>query len=150
MKYRTWLFACLIATAAALSACESREAAEAEPAQAPPAEAEAEQAAQAADEAPADPEEGVAKEVVLVEVAAEGTEFDPAVEPAQIPEGAWYCDMGTVHYARGEKGDGKCAVCGMMLKQKTAGAEAVEGDHDHGEHMDGQMPEGDSAEPAAE
>ena len=32
--------------------------------------------------------------------------------------------MGTVEYARLDKGDGKCPVCGMMLKQKPGGAEA--------------------------
>lgn len=50
-----------------------------------------------------------------VEVPAEGKKFDPAVTKEQVPDGAWICDMGTVHYARGEKGDGKCPVCGMML-----------------------------------
>ena len=54
-----------------------------------------------------------------VEVGPEGTEFDPPVEVVQIPEGAWYCDMGTVHYARMAEGDGKCAICGMNLVQKT-------------------------------
>ena len=62
----------------------------------------------------------VPAEPVMVEVAAEGTAFDPPVEVAQLPDGAWYCDMGTVHYARMDQGDGKCAECGMDLVQKVA------------------------------
>ena len=54
----------------------------------------------------------------MVAVTPEGARLDPAVKPEQIPAGAWYCDMGTVHYARGEKGDGKCPLCKMDLKQK--------------------------------
>jgi len=53
-----------------------------------------------------------------VEVTAQGTRFDPPVQISQIPDGAWFCDMGTVHYARTEKGDGRCAVCGMRLSQR--------------------------------
>ncbi len=64
---------------------------------------------------------------VTVDVAAEGTEFDPPVEVVQIPAGAWYCDMGTVHYARMDEGDGACAICGMALVQKSAEPMAAEG-----------------------
>ena len=73
-----------------------------------------------------------------VAVAKDGSTFEPPVEKSKIPEGAWYCDMGTVHYARMDKGDGKCPECGMMLKH-MAGAPA-EGDeaHHHGEHHDGE------------
>lgn len=54
-----------------------------------------------------------------VQVAREGTKFDPATKPEQIPDGAWMCEMGgTVHYAAMEQGDGKCPTCGMALKQK--------------------------------
>ena len=52
-----------------------------------------------------------------VEVSKSGTEFEPPVKVEQIPKQAWYCDMGTVHYARHEKGDGKCTVCEMDLTQ---------------------------------
>ena len=52
-----------------------------------------------------------------VEVTSSGSQFDPPVDKKQLPNGAWYCDMGLVHYARTEKGDGKCALCGMELKQ---------------------------------
>lgn len=53
-----------------------------------------------------------------VEVAAAGTEFDPAVPLASIPDGSWACVMDDkVHYAAGEKGEGKCTVCGMKLVQ---------------------------------
>lgn len=51
----------------------------------------------------------------LVEVAAEGSRFDPAVEKAQVPAGNWICDMGTVHYAQPEVGDGTCPICNMQL-----------------------------------
>jgi hypothetical protein len=53
--------------------------------------------------------------------------------------------MGTVHYARMEKGDGTCPVCHMKLTQKTgestggAHHEHGEGEHHHGEgehHME--------------
>ena len=53
-----------------------------------------------------------------VEVPAEGRTFDPPVAIAQIPPGAWYCDMGTAHYARQNQGDGVCPVCSMALKKK--------------------------------
>ncbi len=53
-----------------------------------------------------------------MEVPAEGKEFDPPVEVAQLPEGAYYCDMGTVHYARMEEGDNTCALCHMKLTKK--------------------------------
>lgn len=51
----------------------------------------------------------------MVEVSAEGTRFDPAVEKSMVPTGTWICDMGTVHYASTEHGDGRCPVCGMRL-----------------------------------
>lgn len=54
-----------------------------------------------------------------IEVTAEGGKIDPPVSKDKIPAGAYYCDMGTVHYARMDKGDGKCPECGMMLKQMT-------------------------------
>ncbi len=56
--------------------------------------------------------------VAMVEVPAEGKEYDPPVEKARVPGGAWICDMGTVHWASTEKPeDGKCPVCGMQLKK---------------------------------
>ena len=60
-------------------------------------------------------------ELPIVEVAAEGTEFDPAVEVVQLPDGVWYCDMGTVHYATLQPGE--CPLCGMDLVQKHAAGE---------------------------
>lgn len=75
-----------------------------------------------------------------IEVSAKGTTFDPPIEVEQVPEGAYYCDMGTVHYARTEKGDGTCALCGMALKHKvksSASGKAIHeehGDHVHDEH----------------
>jgi hypothetical protein len=67
-------------------------------------------------------EAGAADEVPAssrVEVSREGTTFDPPVEIGQLPGGVWYCDMGTVHYARRDLGDGKCAVCNMTLQYKN-------------------------------
>lgn len=62
-----------------------------------------------------------------VKVEREGTKFDPPVKPSDIPDGAWMCDMGTVHFASLEKGSGKCPICGMALKNKAAGH--AKGDH---------------------
>lgn len=59
----------------------------------------------------------------MVVLSKEGTELDPAVPKARISDGAWICDMGTVHYGRTEKGDGVCTLCGMPLTQKGAPAE---------------------------
>jgi hypothetical protein len=58
--------------------------------------------------------------VETVEVPAGGVEFDPAMPKEKIPDRAWYCDMGTVHYAAMEKQDGMCPVCGMELAHKGA------------------------------
>lgn len=84
-----------------------------------PAEAPA-----AAPEAPAAPEASAKPAVVvpptsgLVSITAAGVELDPPAEKDQIPDGAWYCDMGTVHYAATEKHDGKCPLCKMDLVHK--------------------------------
>jgi rubrerythrin len=63
------------------------------------------------------------EKVAMVDVPAEGKEFDPAVEKSRIPDGTWICDMGTVHWAAQEKPeDGKCPICGMQLtKHEHAG-----------------------------
>lgn len=56
-----------------------------------------------------------------VDVAQDGTEFDPSVAVAQLPDGVWTCDMaGLSHYASHDKKDGKCPICHMDLVQKTA------------------------------
>lgn len=52
-------------------------------------------------------------------VTAAGTAFDPAVEKSQVPEGSWICDMGTVHYAQTEQGNGTCPRCNMRLVEHT-------------------------------
>ncbi len=57
-----------------------------------------------------------------VSLTAEGQELNPPVQPEAIPEEGWYCDMGTVHYARSAEGDGTCPLCKMKLKQKVAAA----------------------------
>lgn len=53
-----------------------------------------------------------------VQVAPEGTRFDPPVRVSQIPPGSWYCDLGTVHYARTARGDAICPVCGLPLSRR--------------------------------
>ena len=53
-----------------------------------------------------------------VEVPADGKKFTPPVRVEQLPAGAWYCDMGTVHWAQMNEGDHKCPFCKMDLKQK--------------------------------
>jgi hypothetical protein len=65
-------------------------------------------------DAPAPPAAPVAR----IAVTPQGQEIKPPAPKEAIPPGAWYCDMGTVHYARGEKGDGKCPLCHMPLTQK--------------------------------
>jgi hypothetical protein len=96
-----------------------------------------------------DKEEGAekqeAKELEQVEVAKAGQKFDPAIQAEQLPAGAWYCDMGTVHWAAMEKPEGgKCPECNMALKQHDPGKlaeqkeKAVEAKEDHGhEHGEG-------------
>jgi len=70
----------------------------------------------------------------MVEVTAEGVELEPPVQVEQIPDGAWYCPMETVHYARMEQGDGVCPICSMDLVQKVAAAAPVE------EPVEGEAP----------
>lgn len=54
-----------------------------------------------------------------VEVPDDGKKFEPSVAASKMPKGAWHCNMdGKVHYAAMKKGDGKCPVCNMKLKQK--------------------------------
>jgi len=53
-----------------------------------------------------------------VQIPVDGKKFDPPVRPEQLPSGAWYCDMGTVHWAQMKEGDKTCPVCKMNLVQK--------------------------------
>ncbi len=80
-------------------------------------------------EQPAPSEEAVVVQAgTLVEVPLEGMPFEPAIEKSQLPDGVYYCDMGTVHYARGEQGDNKCPLCNMMLTHKKPAQEGVAAD----------------------
>ena len=55
-----------------------------------------------------------------VVVPLSGERFSPPLPNADsLPSGVWYCDMGTVHWAQGEKGTGTCPICGMDLVQKS-------------------------------
>jgi hypothetical protein len=65
---------------------------------------------------------GQGQDLPQVEVSEEGTTFDPPVQIDQLPDGVWFCDMGTVHYARKGKGDGRCPRCGMALSQRGEAA----------------------------
>ena len=70
-----------------------------------------------------------------VEVEEQGTEFDPPIDPSRLPDGVWFCDMGTTHYAQHEAGE--CPVCGMFLSEKSEeSSDDAEHDHDHsgGDH----------------
>jgi hypothetical protein len=67
------------------------------------------------------------EKLALVEVSEAGSKFDPAVQAEQIPADAWYCDMGSVHWAGMQKpDDGKCPRCGMKLKQSDPDALAAQ------------------------
>ena len=61
-----------------------------------------------------------------VELVPEGTKFEPALTLDQVPEGGWFCDMGTAHYAASEPGSGACPVCGMKLVQQAAAARGAD------------------------
>lgn len=75
-------------------------------------------------------------ELPMVEVAAEGSEFDPPIEVAQLPDGVWYCDMGTVHYASLQPGE--CPLCGMDLVQKAPEGETPADDDAGADDAGGQ------------
>lgn len=74
------------------------------------------------------------EELAMVEVSDDGDEFDPPVQPEQIPAGAYYCDMGTVEYAAMKEGDGSCPICGMKLKHKAGGEATAEAEEGHEGH----------------
>jgi hypothetical protein len=82
--------------------------------------------------------EAVAQGPAMVDVSAEGTQFDPPVTPEQIPPGAWYCPMDTVHYASLQQGDGSCPVCGMTLLQRGAGEGHMMPGHEMPAHGTGE------------
>lgn len=131
-KYAHVLIA-LLALSLSLVACDKEEQAEPEAAD---QEAQVEQAEpEAAEAEAADQDQAEDEELEMVEVSDEGVEFDPAVEKEQIPEGAWYCDMGTVHWAQMEEGDATCELCSMKLKQKGAhDAHADQDGHEGHDH----------------
>ena len=56
----------------------------------------------------------------MVKVPKAGKKYAPPIKPAQLMAGDWYCEMGgTVHWAQGEKKDGKCPLCKMKLHLKN-------------------------------
>lgn len=121
-KLFTLLVIAVFATAAL--GCEKKEDSASDKSETTESAADDEEAtaekAEAPDDDPADEEEeaGEGEELAMVEVSAEGKEFDPAVEKSRIPDNTWICDMGTVHWAAKEKPeDGKCPVCGMKVTE---------------------------------
>ena len=105
-------------------------------AEAPAANAEAEKAPE--EEEPAADAKPAEAPAAKIEISAAGQKLDPPVKPEQLPAGAWYCDMGTAHWAAMDKpDDGKCPECNMALKQMAAapaGEKADGHDHAHGDH----------------
>ena len=91
---------------------------------------------------PATPAAGGTQLAASVQVPRDGKQFDPPVAKTRMPEGAYFCDMGDVHYARMTPGDGDCPVCGMKLSHNTpaepAPDEKVMGEGDAHEHADGE------------
>jgi len=61
-----------------------------------------------------------------VSLTSDGKVFAPPIKRSALPDDAWYCDMGTVHYASTEKKDGICPVCAMALVQNDAAVAAFE------------------------
>lgn len=57
-----------------------------------------------------------------VSLTAAGVQLDPPADKDQIPEGAWFCDMGTVHFASTDINDGKCPLCSMDLVHQASAA----------------------------
>mgnify|MGYP006292964593 CR=1 FL=1 len=154
MKARMLMIVCLVLSVAVVG-CEKKSSGDAkkdeakaeEPAEKTEEKAEEEEGSAEAEEDEAAEEDAPAEKV---EVAKGGTKFDPAIEPEQLPEGAWYCDMGTSHWAAMEKPeDGKCPECGMKLKQYDAEKHAekkkgaVEAKDDHGHAHEGDDHHGD-------
>lgn len=66
-------------------------------------------------------------------IAATGSRFEPPIQIAAVPDKAWYCDMGTVHYAQSQAGDKTCKLCKMKLKHKNGAAQNA-GGHQGAEH----------------
>ncbi len=114
--HRTWLIAVAALAVGTTMACGQKQTA-------PRPEEVAAQKVQHAMEAGQASAQG---DLPMVEVAPEGTRFDPPVQPSQIPPGAWYCDMGTVHYASLDRGDGSCPECGMRLTRQAGTAPPAE------------------------
>lgn len=65
-------------------------------------------------------------------ISDHGVRFEPPIPKTQLPDKVWYCDMGTVHYARLQKGDQICPLCKMKLKQFDMQAVAAPGDKAEG------------------
>lgn len=69
-----------------------------------------------------------------------GKKLDPPAKLDQLPAGAYFCDMGTAHYAREVEGDGRCPLCSMKLVKKAdaaPGEEAKPAEAGH-EHKEGE------------
>ena len=59
------------------------------------------------------------EKIAKSDIPQKGKKYEPSVSVEAVPEGSWYCGMsGESHWIQHEKGDGKCPVCGMFLKEK--------------------------------
>lgn len=107
MKTNHLIWGTMLLLLLTVSACKADSGASAEPG--------------ASDKAAAEKEHGeTGHDHSKMKLTAEGQKFEPPIKVEEVPDGAWYCDMGTVHYARSEKGDGTCPLCKMALKEKAA------------------------------
>jgi len=120
-----------------ISACEKKASAQSEPEHAHKAGEEHGKMEHKDDHKKGD-SHGDHKMATMVKVSKTGTKFEPGIAPEELPDGAWACEMGgKVHYARMEKGDGKCAICNMKLSEHHTGGDHEKGDHKadgHGDH----------------
>lgn len=105
------LFVLLFVAASWLAGCDSKKDAPAQPESAPTAATE-EPLGEAVD----------LDKLPKVEVPENGIEFNPSIPIAQLPDGAYTCDMGGLSHwsAMHKPEDGKCPVCHMDLIQVGA------------------------------
>jgi hypothetical protein len=105
----------ILSLSLSLSACSKREPA---PSQSAPAAEATKEASGEHDHSASHSASAKPQEQGKVTLSAEGVSFKPPIKAEALPSGAYYCDMGTVHYARSEQGDGVCPVCKMKLSHK--------------------------------
>ncbi len=89
-------------------------------------------------ETPSEPATGDQSGDGLVTLSEAGLRFDPPLPKSRVPEGAYYCDMGTVHFAALARGTGQCPLCRMQLQHMEADEHPIEEEseeaHEHEAH----------------